>query len=119
MSFTVFFAFSRTVADNRLPAGKRRTRRQRQDLIWLVVVNCAQAAPGGLLTMPLGEIGHMSLEWRLLLASLIGWVGLDETMKRIEFIARRKLDGSSNCEAVGDPGRQLGTDDAGSVQADQ
>lgn len=120
VSFAVFFAFSRTLADNRLPPGKRRTRLQRQDLFLLVLSNCAMAAPGGLLAIPLGSMmtaaniqGELNLALQLAVSATVGWDGLAPTMKILEnLIGRRfnlygtnaELGRERPCDRDGEPG---------------
>lgn len=117
--FSVCFAYSRTLADNRMPRGRVRTKKQRQALAWLILANCAQVVPGGLLAVPLGELAHLDLFWQLVLSAVIGWIGVEKTMQHIESKIWRKIDGTDHAQMSGDDGDQLNPNALGDAPKEQ
>lgn len=108
VAVAVFFSFCRTLADN------RDTQVRGWALFWLIAVNCAMGIAGGLITVPLAEIMHFQdRAWRIIGASLIGWVGLAKTMKEIEERAKGKFP-NANTQNLGSPdsGSSTGSPDA-------
>lgn len=90
VGMAAFFSAGRTVADNMT------TNVRGFKLAWLMLANVFMGFVGGSITVPITEIiGLKTNEWRLLIAALIGWMGLPEAMKYIRSNVEKKLEGSS------------------------
>ncbi|MGV3524352.1 MAG: hypothetical protein ACO1RX_09010 [Candidatus Sericytochromatia bacterium] len=83
--FSAYFSFARTLADNR-ENGKRGW-----PLVSLLIINSAIAVTGGLITGPVSEIVGMNRAWSLVLASMIGWVGIASFMVVLETLVKRRM----------------------------
>ena len=90
VGMAAFFSAGRTVADNMT------TNVRGFKLAWLMLANVFMGFVGGSITVPITEIiGLKTNEWRLLIAALIGWMGLPEVMKYVRSKVESKLEGSS------------------------
>lgn len=115
VAMSAFFSVGRTVADN-LDTDIRGWK-----LVWLMAANLFMGIGGGLITVPATELlGWKSLKLQLLIAAVIGWMGLAETMKYIRTKLENQLEGGTPHDTDSQPdgpGRD-GTDSPAPVQKD-